>query len=187
MVHRDARGEPTLRFGRCFPTRPGRLRTAPGTPAPTPTTRYGRAPCTSRPPPRDAHADISQQLAELLGATARAAGLIPTIAQSTSAAPTTTASRTAVCTRTWGTYAPSAALILEIVSPGDETRDKLPFYAAHQVDELLIVDPQKRTVDWSAGRFLETPPANGGAVALRAAGGPFGETVSIGVRSLGLV
>ncbi|MGO9247332.1 MAG: Uma2 family endonuclease [Solirubrobacteraceae bacterium] len=25
---------------------------------------------------------------------------------------------------------------------------KLPFYAAHGVDELLIVDPQKRSVDW---------------------------------------
>lgn len=36
----------------------------------------------------------------------------------------------------------TAALVLEIVSPDDETWDKLDFYAAHDVDELLIVDPQ---------------------------------------------
>jgi hypothetical protein len=37
---------------------------------------------------------------------------------------------------------------VEIVSPGDETWEKLEFYAAHDVDELLIVDPEKRKVDW---------------------------------------
>ena len=42
----------------------------------------------------------------------------------------------------------TAALVVEILSPGDETMQKLPFYAAHGVDELLIVDPQKRSVDW---------------------------------------
>jgi hypothetical protein len=26
--------------------------------------------------------------------------------------------------------------------------EKLPFYAAHHVDELLIVDPEKRSVSW---------------------------------------
>ena len=35
-----------------------------------------------------------------------------------------------------------------ILSPGDETWNKLPFYATHRVDEILIVDPEKRTVDW---------------------------------------
>ena len=29
-------------------------------------------------------------------------------------------------------------LVIEIVSPGDDTWKKLPFYAAHDVDELLI-------------------------------------------------
>ncbi|MHB1861183.1 MAG: Uma2 family endonuclease [Solirubrobacteraceae bacterium] len=42
----------------------------------------------------------------------------------------------------------TAALVVEIISPGDETMDKLPFYAAHDVDELLIVDPQTRSVQW---------------------------------------
>jgi Uma2 family endonuclease len=101
------------------------------------------------PVPRDAHADIPQQLAELLAAPARAAGLFPTGAQFNIGRPDDyrVPDRGLHRTRTWGTYAPSAALVLEIVSPGDETWNKLPFDAARQVDELLIVDPQKRTVD----------------------------------------
>jgi hypothetical protein len=49
-----------------------------------------------------------------------------------------------------GVWLPTAALVVEIVSPGDETWEKLPFYAAHGVDEVLIVDPEKRSVDWFA-------------------------------------
>jgi Uma2 family endonuclease len=40
--------------------------------------------------------------------------------------------------------------VIEIVSPGDESWEKLPFYTAHDVDEVLIVDPQERSVDWLA-------------------------------------
>lgn len=43
-------------------------------------------------------------------------------------------------------YLASAALVVEIVSPGDETYDKVPFYAAHRVEELWIVDPAERAV-----------------------------------------
>ena len=45
-------------------------------------------------------------------------------------------------------YYATAALVIEIVSPGDESWEKLPFYAAHGVPELLIIDPQQRTVSW---------------------------------------
>jgi Uma2 family endonuclease len=45
-------------------------------------------------------------------------------------------------------YLPTAALVLEVVSPGDESWAKLGFYAVHGVEELVIVDPEKRTVDW---------------------------------------
>jgi Uma2 family endonuclease len=45
-------------------------------------------------------------------------------------------------------YLSTAALVLEIVSPGDETWEKLDLYAAHSVDELLIVDPGKKRVSW---------------------------------------
>jgi Uma2 family endonuclease len=45
-------------------------------------------------------------------------------------------------------YLPPAALVLEIISPGDETWEKLDFYAAHGVEELLIVDPEEKVVSW---------------------------------------
>ena len=44
--------------------------------------------------------------------------------------------------------ADAAALVVEIVSPDDESWQKLPFYAAHGVDEVLILDPQERSVHW---------------------------------------
>jgi Uma2 family endonuclease len=47
-----------------------------------------------------------------------------------------------------GAWHPTVALVVEIVSPGDETWEKLPFYAARRVDEVLIVDPQERSVSW---------------------------------------
>jgi Uma2 family endonuclease len=49
-----------------------------------------------------------------------------------------------------GTWHPTAALVVEIVSPDDETWEKLPFYAAQRVDEVLIVDPRERSVHWLA-------------------------------------
>ena len=47
-----------------------------------------------------------------------------------------------------GTWHPTAALVIEIVSPGDESWQKLPFYATHHVDEVLIVDPRERAIHW---------------------------------------
>lgn len=73
------------------------------------------------PAPTAEHALIGQQLAEILGPIARAAGLICAIQE---------------------------------FNLGESEHDfrvpdgGLPFYAAHQVDELLIVDSTKRTVDW---------------------------------------
>jgi hypothetical protein len=51
-----------------------------------------------------------------------------------------------------GTWQASAALVVEIVSPGDESWQKLSFYAQHGVDEVLIVDPVERTATWLALR-----------------------------------
>jgi Uma2 family endonuclease len=45
-------------------------------------------------------------------------------------------------------FAPTAALVVGIVSPDDETRSKLAFYFAVAVEELLVVDPETRTVEW---------------------------------------
>jgi Uma2 family endonuclease len=49
-----------------------------------------------------------------------------------------------------GVWLPTAALVVEIVSPGDETYAKLVFYAKRCVDEVLIVDHEKRGVEWLA-------------------------------------
>lgn len=42
------------------------------------------------------------------------------------------------------------SLVLEIVSPADESWEKLAFHAAHHVDEVLIIDPARRAVEWLA-------------------------------------
>jgi len=49
-------------------------------------------------------------------------------------------------------WQPTAALAIEVLSWREPAAKKLDFYAAHQVDELLIVDPDKRDVDWLALR-----------------------------------
>ena len=43
-------------------------------------------------------------------------------------------------------YLATAAVVVEIVSPGDETYAKTPFYAAHGVDEMIVVEPDRRQV-----------------------------------------
>jgi Uma2 family endonuclease len=103
------------------------------------------------PAPSDVHADIAQQLAELLGPVARAAGLFPTMhefnlgsSEHDFRVPDGGLHRA----RRWGTWETTAPLVVEIVSPDDETWDKLAFYADHNVDEVIIVDPQQRSVDW---------------------------------------
>jgi Uma2 family endonuclease len=40
----------------------------------------------------------------------------------------------------------SAAVVVEVISPDDETYAKFAFYAVHGVDELIIADPHERLV-----------------------------------------
>jgi Uma2 family endonuclease len=102
------------------------------------------------PPPSHEHQVILQQLAELLGPLARRADLEPLIQEfglGTSEnyrVPDGGLHRPGAS----GVWHSTAELVIEIVSPGDDTWQKLPFYAAHDVNELLIVDPAKRSVDW---------------------------------------
>ena len=122
------------------------------------------------PAPSHAHASVAQQLGELLGPAARAAGLEPTMHQFNLGdsehdfrVPDGGLHRP----RAAAMWHPTAALVVEIVSPKDETRDKLPFYAAHHVDEVLIVDPQNRTVEWLAlGQGEYRPADHSGLIAL---------------------
>jgi Uma2 family endonuclease len=57
-----------------------------------------------------------------------------------------------------GTWHSTAALLVEVVSPQDESWKKLPFYAAHDVNEVLIVDPTRHKVDWLGLRNGEYRP-----------------------------
>ena len=105
------------------------------------------------PAPSFEHAGITSQLMELLGPPARAAGLIPTMggfnlgqSESDYRVPDGGLHRPGAS----GVWLPTAALVVEVISPGDETYDKLRFYARHDVDEVLIVDPGERTVEWRA-------------------------------------
>ncbi len=43
-------------------------------------------------------------------------------------------------------YLPTVAIVVEVLSPDGETFDKLPFYAAHGVEELFVADPMERRV-----------------------------------------
>jgi Uma2 family endonuclease len=105
------------------------------------------------PAPTGPHAYIAQQLAELLGAPARAVGLVPAMheinlgsSEHDFRVPDGCLHRE-IPRETWF---PTAALAVEIRSPGDESWQKLPFYAAHGVDEVLIVDPAEHAVHWLA-------------------------------------
>ncbi len=50
------------------------------------------------------------------------------------------------------TWVPTAVMVIEIVSPDDESWAKLVFYAARGVEEVVIVDPATRSVRWLALR-----------------------------------
>lgn len=113
------------------------------------------------PAPHGRHSALDQQLAELLGPAARAVGLqslgpinlgrlgdyrVPdrcVVSESAELA----------------TFFPTAIVVVEILSPDDETFDKFSFYLDHGVVELLIVDPLERTTRWFArgdSGFVET-------------------------------
>jgi Uma2 family endonuclease len=103
------------------------------------------------PPPTGEHQYVLEQLAELLGPLARRAGLIPLIREfglgdnrDNYRVPDGGLHRE----QPRGVWHPTAALVIEVVSPDDESWEKLPFYAAHKVDEVMIVDPTKRSIDW---------------------------------------
>ncbi len=105
------------------------------------------------PAPSGEHAYIAQQLAEIMGQPARAAGLIPAmhefnlgVSEDDFRVPDGGLHR-AIPRTVWNETVP---LVVEIASPGDESWKKLPFYASHNVDEVVIVDQAERKVHWLA-------------------------------------
>jgi hypothetical protein len=124
------------------------------------------------PPPNLAHQCVGEQLSRLLAEPARAAGLRALIREFGIGTPDDFRVPDGGLLRGEldGVWLPTAALVLEILSPRDETWRKLPFYAAHGVQELLIVDPRKRTVQWLAlGEVGYEPVERSGLIELGAA------------------
>jgi len=57
-------------------------------------------------------------------------------------------------------YVPTAALVLEVLSPDDETFAKFDFYAEHDVEELIVADPETQSIRcWQLtdGSYVEQP------------------------------
>ncbi len=102
------------------------------------------------PAPDVGHALISQRLAVILDGPAHAAGLQAAMAEFNlgSGEDYRVPDGGLLDPGVSGTWLVTAPLVVEILSPGDETWEKLPFYAAHHVDEILIVDPDAREVHW---------------------------------------
>ena len=104
------------------------------------------------PAPHGRHARVAAQIAVILDAPARAAGLLTLFGGFNLGHANDYRVPDGGLLRggPHGVYYDTAALVIEIVSPDDESWQKLPFYAAHNVDELVIVDPQDHSVRWLA-------------------------------------
>ncbi len=106
------------------------------------------------PGPSVEHAFAMTQVAVLFGPFARAAGLIPvmrfTVGESERdyRVPDGGLVRPGAA----GVWQSTAAMVIEVLSRDDQSRQKLPFYATHHVDEVLLVDPAEQTVEWLALR-----------------------------------
>jgi Uma2 family endonuclease len=103
------------------------------------------------PAPGTAHSFVAHQLAVLLDAPAGADGFVVSAefnlgARDDCRVPDLGVHRE----RRLGTWIPTAAIVVEVLSPQDDTWEKLQFYAVHGVDELLVVDPSSRSVTWLA-------------------------------------
>jgi hypothetical protein len=125
------------------------------------------------PAPSSGHARIAQQLAVALNGPARAAGLIPAMHEfnlGESDHDYRIPDGGLLHPGPDRVWLPTAALAVEIVSPGDEAWQKLPFYAAHEVNEVLIVDPGERALHWLAlGGGEYRPVERSGVIDLAAA------------------
>jgi Uma2 family endonuclease len=101
------------------------------------------------PAPHGRHADVQGQLIEILGPPARARGLRRVDAFNLGEPDDYRVPDGGLLDPAPSAlYHTTARLVVEVLSPGDETWDKLPFYAAHGVDEVLVVDPDERTINW---------------------------------------
>jgi Uma2 family endonuclease len=133
------------------------------------------------PPPSGEHQRLGSELVAALLTVAKRRGLVASHETGLFAAdddyrvPDLIASLPANCTNRG--VDDTAELVVELRSPGDESSEKLPWYAARGVTEMLIVDP-------ATCQFELYRNDNGGAVAVvpDAAGGV--DLATLGVRLL---
>ncbi len=111
------------------------------------------------PGPSGPHAFVDGEMVGLLRPLARAAGLHVSTGFNLGAGPDDFRVPDGGChrERPGGIWAPTAAIVWEILSPGDETYAKFDFYAAHGVEEIIVADPGTRTVRCFR---LAAPPGN---------------------------
>lgn len=103
------------------------------------------------PAPHRRHGDLDDQIAALLRPLARERGLWPSGPLNLGGPDDyRVPDRAYLLDREMGTFVRSAVMVVEILSPDDETYAKFAFYAAHGVAEVLVVDPVARTVQWYA-------------------------------------
>lgn len=114
---------------------------------------------------------VKQQLSRLLYDTARDAGLIPADSfnlglQHDFRVPDLGYVRAPATPRQ---YMPTAALVIEVLSPGDETFAKFDFYVTRGVEEVWVVDPLARSVRiWQARDGVLTETGLSGLLTLTA-------------------
>jgi Uma2 family endonuclease len=112
------------------------------------------------PAPHGRHGDIDDQLAAFLRPLARERGLWPSGPLNIGRPDDyRVPDRAYLHAREPRAFQPSAAIVVEIVAPGDETYAKLDFYAAQGVEEVLVVDPGRAIVEWYARRGDRMQPA----------------------------
>ncbi len=115
------------------------------------------------PAPHPWHGYVDKTLGELLGPPARAAGLIGTgqfnLGVQNDYRVPDGGYHHDLPSEVW---VPTAAILVEVLSPDDETWEKFDFYARHGVQEILVADPRARTVRWfvRAGAAYEETAAS---------------------------
>lgn len=66
-----------------------------------------------------------------------------------------------------GIRLPTAAIVVEILSPGDETYDKFSFYLGHDVEEIIVADPSTHRIEvWARHTSVDTYSETGVSVIL---------------------
>ena len=103
------------------------------------------------PVPAMAHSLICTQLVRVLHPLGRAAGLVASGEFNLGDEPNFRVPDLGLQREpSMGVWHERAALVVEVLSQRDETFEKLPFYARHGVEELVIVEPRERSVRWLA-------------------------------------